>query len=95
MQAIVSGRFFPGEDGGPLFESSKTTFQANEAEKAKFRTPYFSVQNGVPYGRRLSLQEVPINRGFSRSATRCSPATVQPLAFRVYRPCRSNGRIAG
>ena len=44
MQAIVSGRFFPGEDGGPLFESLKTTFQANEAEKAKFRTPYFSVQ---------------------------------------------------
>jgi hypothetical protein len=44
MQVIVSGRFFPGEDGGPLFESSKTTFQANEAEKAKFRTPYFSVQ---------------------------------------------------
>jgi hypothetical protein len=44
MQAIISGRFFPGEDGGPLFESSKTTFQANEAEKAKFRTPYFSVQ---------------------------------------------------
>ncbi len=44
MQAIVSGRFFSGEDGGPLFESLKTTFQANEAEKAKFRTPYFSVQ---------------------------------------------------
>ena len=43
-QATVSGRFFPGEDDGPLFESSKTTFQANEAEKAKFRTPYFSVQ---------------------------------------------------
>ena len=42
--AIVSGRFFPGEDGGPLFESSKTTFRAHEAEKAKFRTPYFSVQ---------------------------------------------------
>lgn len=44
MQAIVSGRFFPDEDGGPLFESAKTTFRANEAEKAKFRTPYFSVQ---------------------------------------------------
>ncbi len=44
MQAIVSGHFFPGEDGGPLFESSRVTFQANEAEKAKFRTPYFSVQ---------------------------------------------------
>lgn len=44
MHAIVSGRFFPDEDGGPLFESSKTTFRAHEAEKAKFRTPYFSVQ---------------------------------------------------
>lgn len=44
MQAIVSGQFFAGEDGGPLFESSKTTFQANEAEKAKFRMPYFSVR---------------------------------------------------
>ena len=44
VQAIVSGRFFPDEDGGPLFESAKTTFRANEAEKAKFRTPYFSVQ---------------------------------------------------
>jgi hypothetical protein len=44
MSAIVSGRFFPGEDGGPLFESSKTTFRAHEAEKAKFRMPYFSVQ---------------------------------------------------
>jgi len=44
MQAIVSGRFFPGEDGGPVFESSKTTFHANEAERAKFRMPYFSVQ---------------------------------------------------
>ena len=44
MLATVSGHFFPGEDGGPLFESSKTTFRANEAEKAKFRMPYFSVQ---------------------------------------------------
>lgn len=44
MQATVSGHFFPGEDGGPMFESSKTTFRANEAEKAKFRMPYFSVQ---------------------------------------------------
>ena len=44
MHAIVAGRFFPGEDGGPLFESSKTTFRAHEAEKAKFRMPYFSVQ---------------------------------------------------
>jgi hypothetical protein len=44
MQAVVSGRFFPDEDGGPLFEASKTTFRANEAEKAKFRAPYFSVR---------------------------------------------------
>ena len=44
VQAVVSGRFFAGEDGGPVFESAKTTFQANEAAKAKFRMPYFSVQ---------------------------------------------------
>ena len=44
MQAIVSGQLSLGEDGGPLFESSKTTFQANEAEKAKFCTPYTSVR---------------------------------------------------
>jgi hypothetical protein len=44
LKATVSGHFFPGEDGGPLFESSKTTFRANEAEKAKFRMPYFSVR---------------------------------------------------
>ena len=44
MHAIASGHFFAGEDGGPLFESAKTNFRANEAEKAKFRTPYFSVQ---------------------------------------------------
>jgi hypothetical protein len=44
LKAIVSRRFFPDEDGGPLFESSKVTFKANEAEKAKFRMPYFSVQ---------------------------------------------------
>ena len=47
MQAVVSGRFFPDEDGGPLFEASKTTFRANEAEKAKFRAPYFSVQSST------------------------------------------------
>jgi len=44
MRAIVSGHFFPDEDGGPSFESSKASFSANEAEKAKFRAPYFSVQ---------------------------------------------------
>jgi hypothetical protein len=44
LKAVVSGRFFPGEDGGPLYESSKVTFKANEAHKAKFRMPYFSVQ---------------------------------------------------
>ncbi|GEP53354.1 hypothetical protein RSO01_05200 [Reyranella soli] len=44
LKAVVSGRFFPAEDGRPLFESSKVTFKANEAEKAKFRMPYFSVQ---------------------------------------------------
>lgn len=44
LKAVVSGRFFPAEDGGPLFESSKITFKANEAEKARLRMPYFSAQ---------------------------------------------------
>ena len=44
MLATVSGHFFPGEESAPLCESSKTTFRANEADKAKFRTPCFSVQ---------------------------------------------------
>ncbi len=44
MQRHHLRTFLPGEDGGPLFESAKTTFRAHEAEKAKFRMPYFSVQ---------------------------------------------------
>ena len=28
----------------PLFEAAKTNFRAHEAEKAKFRMPYFAVQ---------------------------------------------------
>lgn len=42
--ATVSGRFFPDENNGPVFESAKLNFRANEVELAKFRTPYFSVQ---------------------------------------------------
>lgn len=37
LLAIVSGHFFPGEDNGPLFDSSRTTFEDHEAEKAKRR----------------------------------------------------------
>ena len=43
-KAIVSGHFFPDSDGGPVFESAKLNFRANEVELAKFRAPYFSVQ---------------------------------------------------
>ena len=42
--ATVSGRFFPDANDGPVFESAKLNFRANEVEIAKFRTPYFSVQ---------------------------------------------------
>ena len=43
-KAIVSGHFFPDANGGPVFESAKVNYRANEVEQAKFRTPYFSVQ---------------------------------------------------
>ena len=43
-KATVSGRFFPDANGGPVFESAKLNFRANEVEHAKFRAPYFSVQ---------------------------------------------------
>ena len=42
--AVVSGRFFPDANEGPLLESAKLNFRANEVELAKFRAPYFSVQ---------------------------------------------------
>lgn len=42
--ATVSGRFFPDANDGPMFESAKLNFRANEVEVAKFRMPYFSVQ---------------------------------------------------
>ncbi len=42
--ATVSGRFFPDANDGPLFESAKLNFRANEVALAKFRTPYFAVR---------------------------------------------------
>jgi hypothetical protein len=44
MRAFVSGHFYADGYGGPLFESSTVNLGANEAGKAKFRMPYFSVQ---------------------------------------------------
>jgi hypothetical protein len=35
-QAIASGHFFPGEDGGRPLSTP------NEVEKVKFRAPYFA-----------------------------------------------------
>jgi hypothetical protein len=41
---VVSGHFFPGEQGGPLFESARGSFQTLAIERAKFRMPYFSIR---------------------------------------------------
>jgi hypothetical protein len=40
---VVSGRFFPDEQGGLLFESAHGSFQALSTERSKFRMPYFSI----------------------------------------------------
>jgi hypothetical protein len=40
---VVSGRFFPDERGGPVFEAAQGSYQALTVERAKFRMPYFSI----------------------------------------------------
>ena len=41
---VVAGNFFPGEDGGPFYESARISFQDLEVERARFRMPYFSIR---------------------------------------------------
>jgi hypothetical protein len=41
---VVSGNFFPGENGGPFYESARISFQDLEIERARFRMPYFSIR---------------------------------------------------
>jgi hypothetical protein len=41
---VVSGNFFPGDDGGPFYESARISFQDREIERARFRMPYFSIR---------------------------------------------------
>lgn len=41
---VVSGTFFPGEDGGPFYESARISFKDVEVERARFRLPYFSIR---------------------------------------------------
>jgi hypothetical protein len=41
---VVSGHFFPGDHGGPFFESAKISSHAVAVERAKFRMPYFSIR---------------------------------------------------
>ena len=41
---VVSGNFFPGDDGGPFYESARISFQDLEVERARFRMPYFSIR---------------------------------------------------
>jgi|FEC22Drversion2_1045045.scaffolds.fasta_scaffold00353_14 hypothetical protein len=42
-QVVVSGRFFPSEQGGPLFEAASSSFQSLTNRRARFRMPYFSI----------------------------------------------------
>jgi hypothetical protein len=41
---VVSGTFFPGDNGGPFYESARISFQDVEVERARFRMPYFSIR---------------------------------------------------
>ena len=41
---VVSGNFFPGDNGGPFYESARISFQDLEVERARFRMPYFSIR---------------------------------------------------
>ena len=41
---VVSGNFFPGEDGGPFYESARISFKDVEVERARFRMPFFSIR---------------------------------------------------
>jgi hypothetical protein len=40
----VSGNFFPGDNGGPFYESARISFQEVEVERARFRMPFFSIR---------------------------------------------------
>ena len=41
---FVSGHFFPGDNGGPFYESARISAQALAGERARFRAPYFSIK---------------------------------------------------
>ena len=41
---VVSGNFFPADNGGPFYESARISFQDLEIERARFRMPYFSIR---------------------------------------------------
>jgi hypothetical protein len=43
---VVSGNFFPGDDGGPFYESARISFKDVEVERARFRMPFFSIRIG-------------------------------------------------
>lgn len=41
---VVSGNFFPGDHGGPFYESAHISTQPLMVERARFRMPYFSIR---------------------------------------------------
>jgi len=42
-RVVVSGHFFPGDNGGPFYESARASFQMLSVERARFRMPYFPI----------------------------------------------------
>lgn len=41
---VVSGNFFPDDEGGPFYESARISSQPLAIERARFRMPYFSIR---------------------------------------------------
>jgi hypothetical protein len=41
---VVSGNFFPDDNGGPLYQSAKISPQELSVQRARFRMPYFSIR---------------------------------------------------
>ncbi len=41
---VVSGNFFPDDEGGPFYESARISSQQINVERMRFRLPYFAIR---------------------------------------------------
>jgi hypothetical protein len=41
---VVSGNFFPDDEGGPFYESARISSQQLNVERTRFRLPYFAIR---------------------------------------------------